>query len=249
VKKITYIRAPKDLSAQLGDLFERVARKLGVDPDYIGQVARGDRQSSLVEDALTDELIRIRERGAEIPYSHEVQFYAGNKVLLDRLVPFVGAALKRGEGAIVVATQSHRDSLVKRLKKEGLDVDAATKAGIYIALDAVSTLSMFMVNDMPESVRFFKVVGGLIEAIVKSRNTGKATRRRVALFGEGVSLLCGQGKADAAIRLEHLCSQLAINYDVDILCGCETSSVRGGENGLDFKRISAEHSAVYPQGI
>jgi KaiC/GvpD/RAD55 family RecA-like ATPase len=137
-------------------------------------------------------------------------------VLLDRLVPFVAAALKRGDAAIIVATQSHRDSLVQRLKSERIDVDAAIRAGSYVAVDAAGTLSIFMVNDMPESDRFLKVVGGIIDEAAK---TGKTAHRRVAVFGEWVSLLWKEGKADAAIRLEQLGNQLAMTHDIDILCG------------------------------
>jgi len=244
VSKVTYIRAPKDLSPQLRGLYERVARQLGVDPSYVSQVARGQSQSALVENALRHELTQIVERGAKAPYHHVVQFYSDDMVLLDRLAPFVAAALKRGDAAIIVATKSHRDSLVLRLKSEGLDVDAAIEAGMYVAMDAVGTLSIFMVNDMPESARFLKVVGGLIE---EAARTGKTAHRRVAVFGEWVSLLWKEGKADAAIRLEQLGNQLAITHEVDILCGYEMSSTHGGQDDHDFKSICAEHSAVYFQ--
>ena len=244
MRKVTYIRAPKDLSPQLRGLYERVARQLGVDASYVSQVARGESQSALVENALRHELTQILERGAKTPYRHEVQFYSDDMVLLDRLVPFVAAALKRGDAAIIVATESHRDSLVQRLKSERIDVDAAIKAGSYVAVDAAGTLSIFMVNDMPESDRFLKVVGGFIEEAAK---TGKTAHRRVAVFGEWVSLLWKEGKADAAIRLEQLGNQLAITHDVDILCGYEMSSAYGEEDE-DFKSICAEHSAIYSHG-
>jgi hypothetical protein len=238
------MRAPKDLSPQLKGLYERVASQLGVDASYVSQVARGENQSALVENALRLELSQILERGAKAPYRHEVQFYSDDMVLLDRLVPFVAAALKRGDAAIIVATKSHRDSLALRLKSEGLDVDAAIKSGTYSAVDAAGTLSIFMVNDMPESARFLKVVGGLIEEAAK---TGKTAHRRVAVFGEWVSLLWKEGNADAAIRLEQLGNQLAITHEVDILCGYEMSSTCGEEDD-DFKSICAEYSAIYSQG-
>jgi hypothetical protein len=244
MRKVTYIRAPKDLSPHLRGLYERVARQLGVDASYVSQVARGESQSALVENALRHELTQILERGAKAPYRHEVQFYSDDMVLLDRLVPFVAAALKRGDAAIIVATQSHRESLVQRLKSERIDVDAATKAGSYVSVDAAGTLSIFMVNDMPESDRFLKVVGGLIDEAAK---TGKTSHRRVAVFGEWVSLLWKEGNADAAIRLEQLGNQLAMTHDIDILCGYEMSSPYREEDE-DFESICAEHSAVYSHG-
>jgi hypothetical protein len=89
-----------------------------------------------------------------------------------------------------------------------------------------------------------KVVGGLVEEAAK---TGKTAHRRVAVFGEWVSLLWKEGKADAAIRLEKLGNQLATTHDVDILCGYEMSSAYG-EEVEDLKSIYAEHSAVYSHG-
>jgi hypothetical protein len=245
VSKIRYIRAPKDLSPKLRGLYGRVARQLGVDPSYVSQVARGESQSAQVEDALRRELTEIMERGARVPYHHEVQFYSDDVVLLDRAVPFVGAALKRGDGAIIVATKSHRDSLIQILKSEGFDVDAAIRAGMYVALDAASALSMFMVNGMPNSARLFRFAGGLIEEVKKA---GKKAHPRVAVFGEGVSLLWEGGKVDAAIRLEQLWNQLAVTYELDILCGYRMSRTNGEKDKHDFKSVCAEHSAIYSQG-
>ena len=43
-------------------LYVRIARKLGVDPSYVSRVARGDRRSPQVENALSQELERISSR-------------------------------------------------------------------------------------------------------------------------------------------------------------------------------------------
>jgi hypothetical protein len=222
-----------------------VARQLGVDSSYVSQVARGESQSALVEDALRRELTRIVELGGGTPFRHEVLFYSDDTVLLDRLVPFVAAALKMGDAAIIVATQSHRDALALRLESEGLDVDAATKAGMYVAMDAAGTFSIFMVNGMPDSARFLKVVGSLIEETAKR---GKASHRRVAIFGGWVSLLWNEGRTDAALRLEQLGNQLTLAYEIEILCGYKMSSTYAREDDDNYMSICAEHSAVYSQG-
>jgi hypothetical protein len=245
VKKVTYIRAPHDLSPQLRGLYERVASQLGVDSAFVQEVARGERQSALVEEGLKNELTRILQQGIKTPSRHQAQFYSDGRELFDRVVPFVAAALKRGDAAVIVATSVHREGLLKRLKSNGLDADAAIKEGKYVAVDADGALSIFMVNGMPEPARFFRFVGGLIEETAK---TGKTTYPRAAVFGEWTSILCKKRQGDAAIRLEQLWNRLAINCEVDLLCGCEISSLCGEERGRDFKRICAEHSVVYTQG-
>jgi len=245
VSKIRHIRAPKDLSPQLRGLYGRVARQLGVDPSYVSQVARGERQSALVEDALSRELTEILERDARVPYRHEVQFYSDDAVLLDRAVPFVAAALKSGDAVLIFATPSHRDNLAHRLKLEGFDVDAAIKAGMYAVFDAAGTVAKYMVHDKPKSARMLKLIGGLIEEAMK---VGKKAHPRVAVFGEGVSLLWEEGKLDAAIRVEQLWNQLAVTYELDILCGYRMSSAYVEEHEHDFNNICGEHSAVHSQG-
>ena len=143
---------------------------------------------------------------------------------------------------IVVATESHRDSLLSRLQAYGLDIGAAIEQGRYISLDAADTLSTFMLNDMPDPVRFLKLLGNLIATAAKA---AKGEQARVAIFGEMCHLLWAQGNAEAAIQVEKLGNQLAKTYDVDILCGYSLGSVQGGMDSHIFQRICAEHSAVH----
>ena len=90
---------------------------------------------------------------------HEVGFYSDDARLLDDLTRFIEAALKAGNAAIVVATESHRDSLLLRLQAHGLDIGAAIEQGRYIALDAADALPKFGLRDVPDPVRFLHVLG------------------------------------------------------------------------------------------
>ena len=99
-----------------------------------------------------------------------------------------------------------------------------------------------MVNGLPDPVRFFEGVGGLIEAVSKA---AKAEHSRVAFCGERVGLLWAEGKTDAAIRLEQLCNDLCKTHEVDILCAYQLSSIHGEEDEHQFQSICAEHSAVH----
>jgi DNA-binding NarL/FixJ family response regulator len=181
-------------------------------------------------------------RKTEVTRRHEVQFYPDDGVLLQRVNHFIVNAVNAGNPAIVVATESHRNNLVQRLKAKGVDVDAAIQRGAYVSLDAADTLSTFMVNDWPDPVRFFEAFGKCIEATSKAATT---EHPRVAIFGEGVALLCAEGKRGAAIRIEQLSNELAKEYDVDILCAYPFSSFCGEEDEQAFKTICAEHSALY----
>jgi len=99
-----------------------------------------------------------------------------------------------------------------------------------------------MVDDMPDSARFF--AGGLLEAAAKA---ARQPHHGVLVWGEGTSVLWAEGKADAAIRLEELWDEVAKTLGVDILCGYALSSFHGEEDEHALQSICAEHSAVYSQ--
>ena len=184
----------------------------------------------------------ISIHSVDVAPHHEVGFYSDDRFLLEDLAQFVSAALKRGSGAIVVATESHRNNLLPRLRAQDLDIAVAIEQGRYIPLDAADTLTALMVNGMPDPARFLKCLGDLIVIATKA---AKGQQGRVAVFGECVHLLWAQGNAKAAVQFERLGNQLANMYDVDILCGYSLGSVQGGMNSHIFQRICSEHSAVH----
>jgi hypothetical protein len=51
--------APTNLASLIRGLYGRVARQLKVDPSYVSRVARGERQSDVIESSLERELKRI----------------------------------------------------------------------------------------------------------------------------------------------------------------------------------------------
>src|SRR6266550_7394071 len=99
-----------------------------------------------------------------------------------------------------------------------------------------------MINRMPDPARLLKLFGDLIVTAAKA---AKGEQALVAVFGEGVQLLCAQGNAEAAIRVERLTNRIAKAYDVDILCAYCMGTVQGGMGSHVFQRICEEHSAVY----
>ena len=119
------------------------------------------RDSDVVasQELRTESAVAPLQRSMEIARSHEVGFYSDDASLLDDLhAVHRGCSQEPGMRLIVVATESHRNSLLLRLQAYGLDIAAAIEQGRYISLDAADTLSTFMVNDTPDPVRFLKVV-------------------------------------------------------------------------------------------
>jgi len=159
-------------------------------------------------------------------HRHELLFFSDEAVLLDNFARVVGAALNTGNAAIVVATPSHREGLLERLRKQGLDVGRAIQKGNYIALDVAESLSAFMVDGLPDPVRFLRGISGVIATAKKAAN---AKQPHVVVCGEGIAVLLAEGKTDAAIRLERLCDEVASTHEIDVLCAYPLTSLHAVE--------------------
>ena len=182
------------------------------------------------------------QESTKATYRHEVRFYSDDDYFLDSFTQFIGTALKAGKAVIVVATESHRESLLPRLQAHGLDIGALIEQGKYISLDASETISTFMVNDLPDPVEFLRITGDLIAEATKAVQFDPT---RVSACGECAPLLWAQGKPEAAIQLEHLWDEIAQSYGLDVLCAYPLGSFQGGMGSHIFERICAEHSGVH----
>ncbi len=177
-------------------------------------------------------------RKKEITRCHEVEFYSDDEAFVVGFTDFIEAALEAGNAVIVVSTESHWKSLLQRLQAHGVDIAAAIEQGRCLLLDVADTLSTFMVNDLPDTVRFSRVVGDLIAAAARST---AGEQSRVTICGECASILWAQGNADAAIQVEQLCNQLTKRYEMNILCGFSLSSFYREEDKQVFEKICSEY--------
>lgn len=180
-----------------------------------------------------------RER--ETTRCHEAHFYSDDESFLLGFTRFVESALEAGKTAVAIATVAHRKGILQSLQAHGVDCTTAIEQGRYIPLDADEFLSTFMVDDLPDPVRFLKVAGDLIVAAAEA---GNKARTRVVACGECSHILWARGKADAAIRLEHLCDEIARTYDVDIFCGYMSTRCEREQQQDVYEKISAKHSFV-----
>ena len=181
---------------------------------------------------------------AKVQHSHEVHFYPDDAAFLLGFAGFVETALDAGNPVIVVATEPHRKGILETLMARGIDGAAAMEQGLYLSLDVYEALSTFMVDDLPDSTRFLKIFGDLLSS---NAGAAKGKHARVAACGEFAPTLWAQGKADAAIQVEHLTDELAKTGNVDILCGYVLNSLQRDQESHIYERICAEHSAVFSQ--
>jgi DNA-binding NarL/FixJ family response regulator len=174
-------------------------------------------------------------------HHHEMLIYSEDAVLVESFTRFIALALRANKPVISVFTKSHLHSLLQSLYAEKLNVDDAIEKGLFIPLDATEKLSKLMLNDLLDQVRCKSTMSGLVEAV----RTAKGERSRIAMCGECTPLLLAQDNAEAAIRLEQVCNDLAKEHELDILCAYPSSSFSGGKDERTFKNICAEHTAVY----
>ncbi|MGE5111531.1 MAG: PAS domain S-box protein [Acidobacteriaceae bacterium] len=174
-------------------------------------------------------------------HSHTVIFYQEDSHLLDQLSQYFGAALLRGESAILIISREHRDDLLARLKTGGVDTETISGHGRFQCLDAEETLARIMVDGQPDADCFRDVLGGAVEALSRS-----AAGRRLHAFGEMVAVLCAQGRRDAAIRLEQLWNRLSATHSFQLHCAYPMSLFLQAGDARGLEKICKEHSHVIP---
>jgi hypothetical protein len=174
--------------------------------------------------------------------AHAVQFYTDDEFLLKGLCEFVRTALSEGQSIVLIMTAEHKKGLTKCLRSAGVKVDKAAEKGLFIIVDAVTTLEQFMDGDRPVPKKFFSQIGSLIQ---DARAVALAQDKPVAAFGEMVAVLWAQRRFTAAIQLERLWNELAKTHDLYLRCAYPASGFEG-EMKLPYATICAEHSQVLP---
>ena len=172
-------------------------------------------------------------------FEHFVQFCETDDFLITSVGKFISTGLMQGDVCIVLATPAHRDGFDEYLKADGSAVSVARACGMYISLDAASTLSQIMVDGSIDPVCFYRVIGEIIQQTVKS---GHAVR----IFGELVALLWAEGNRAGAIRLEELWNELARSYAFSLYCVYPMKSFDGEAYGMEFAEICRQHTRVIP---
>jgi len=208
---------------------------------YVSKSLSSDRGSNIHSLETQTAVVGPERLQINTPYSHEVAFYCDDQSLLDGFAVFAGTALKRSNAALVLATERHREALLARLQGSGLEMGAAIEQGRYVALDPAETLSAFMLDGLPDPVRFRKAA---VDLIVKIGQSVGGDTRRIAACGECAPILWQNRNPEAAIRLEHLWDEIGKSYGMQIFCGYLLTSFQGGIGSFVFERICKEHSAV-----
>jgi hypothetical protein len=166
-----------------------------------------------------------------------VKFYDDDSSLFATVAGFLAKGLVNGEPAVVIATEAHRSGIVRRLRQLSVDVPHVTKSGDLLLLDARELLDSFMRDSAPDARLFRPKVSGIVERALRRRNVV------VRAYGEMVDLLWKDGQSSAAIQLEILWNQLAIQYGFSLLCGYSMGHFY--KQAVRLEEVCAQHAEVY----
>jgi anti-sigma regulatory factor (Ser/Thr protein kinase) len=167
---------------------------------------------------------------------HVVQFYERDSELLAAVTPYLAAAVRAGEVAIVIATEAHRRAFEDGLTEQGIDLAKAGADGPFLSFDAAATLALFLVDGQLDRDGFREVIGQIV-------SEAAATGRRVRAYGEMVALLWEAGDVLAAIELETLWHELSGEVSFALFCAYRAASVSGSDCEQALHRVCELHTA------
>ncbi len=174
---------------------------------------------------------------------HALQFYSGDGFLLDSLALFISTALEDGNSVFVLATPMHMDGIAERLNAQGVDTNTAARKGRYVTGDALEVLAHLTVNGELSRARFDEFIR---EVFMPLEAAAESKPKTVAACGEVVALLWAEGKAEAAIELEHFWNEVAERVHCRLRCFYPIASFPDPVQNDLFLKLCAEHAAVIP---
>jgi DNA-binding NarL/FixJ family response regulator len=191
--------------------------------------------SSSIEDGRSSEVLASQRH-------HEAGFFTDEQQLLDHVSDFLTFTLKAGNSAIVVAPDTQRSGILKRLTASGRDMAAFIGQGRYTAVDVHEALAKFMVKGKPDSHRFLTAFNGLVDRAAHASRGGQG---RVCIYGVCTQILYTEGNSAAAVQTELLVNQLFDRYNLHVLCGYAFGGLQEIKNSHIFQQIRDAHSAVH----
>jgi len=174
---------------------------------------------------------------------HVVQLYdkSDPQSLAANVSRYLGEGLRRGEGALVIATPEHRDLFWRELEKSGVAILPAVESGQLGFLDAWTTLSRCMAGSQPDWLAFESVVGAAI-----GRAWPQDSQTSLRAYGEMVALLWKSGQLAAATRLEQLWNRLLAQSSFTLYCSYEIDIFGKDFHSRSIDAILRAHTHLMP---
>ena len=178
--------------------------------------------------------------------SHTAHFYSNDSLLVADIVQCLGATLDAGGAAVVIATPAHRAAFEEQLLARGVDLVGLAQRGRWLSLDAAEALGAFMVEGWPDANGFAAHIGGVVDRLASAVHAASENAHPIAAYGEMVSVLWEEGKAEASLRVEELWNELAQTRCFHLSCGWPLHFFARDTDGISIRRICSAHNHVVP---
>ncbi len=176
------------------------------------------------------------------PSVHESLFYEDERDLSASVARFFMRVRRAGDRLLVVATRAHWQAFATRLAADGLDAALLVTRGEAAFFDAREVLDSLVVNGSVDQVGFIDRVSRIV------RDLSGPSGAPVRAYGEMVDLLWRDGQMETAHQLEELWNQTLQTAPVSMLCGYGLDAMARDLSGVNFTRICAAHTRVWPAG-
>ena len=174
--------------------------------------------------------------GEEASCSHVLQIYENEESFLNMLEGFAAGGLTVDDCVVIIATPAHLLELEQRLRSHGLNMDALSATGQYVALNAEEVLTRFMVNEWPDYSLFMDAINDVFQKLPRQN-------RQVRAFGEMVVLLWEKGNSGATVMLEHLWNAYSEKESFSLFCAYPKSAFPDDAN-TSLSNICKAHSKI-----
>jgi DcmR-like sensory protein len=173
--------------------------------------------------------------------AHLVQLYdhGDARALTENVAEYVCESVRRGAGAIVIATAPHAVAFAGAIEARGIDVEHAVRASRLVVLDAEQTLARFMVDGQPDWERFEAAVAPQLRRVGES-----CGGRGLRAYGEMVGVLWDEGKFAAAIQLEAFWNRLLADGGFELFCAYPIDVCGDGFHDADVDAMLCSHTHV-----
>jgi PAS domain S-box-containing protein len=174
--------------------------------------------------------------------THIAQFYDDEAFLASVVADFLIEGITADEPVLVVATPSHTVLFLNALEARRVNVQSLLDDRRLTTLDARELLAELMAGDMPDARQFEASVGSTLQRLLG------AGARSLRVYGEMVDVLCGDGRPEAAVRLEDLWNGLAQRHPFNLLCAYSMANFERAADADAFQRICDCHDRAFPTG-
>jgi len=96
---------------------------------------------------------------------HELKLYPDDSAFVDGISRSIETSLEKGIATVIIATESHRTDLLRKLRADDVNVEAAVERRLLTLLDAADSISTFTVDAATEENRAIDMPDIIVAAV------------------------------------------------------------------------------------